>query len=91
MRTSMPTGDVDCPLEIQCAHQLEHLIANSVASGAVHDDDLDDEVIDISSDNSAAVGTKWKWVAKHIKMEPPPGPNAHTTKANLRGMLSNIT
>src|SRR5882724_10231210 len=59
----MLTGDMECPQEIQCVHQIEHLIASSVASGAVCDNELDDKVIDISSDDSCTVGTKWKWIA----------------------------
>ena len=70
MCTSMVTGDVDCPLELQRVHHLEHLIANHMSSGVVHDNDLDNEVIDISSDNSPVVGTKQKWIAKHIKTKP---------------------
>ena len=69
---SMPTGDVECPQDIQHAHHLEHLIMNSLASGTVHEDDLEDNtVIDMSSDDSPAVRTKQKWVMRHIKTEPP--------------------
>ena len=67
----MPTGDAECPQEIQHAHQIEHLIANNVASGMVHNDELDNEVIDISSDNSPTVRTKRKWITKHVKTKPP--------------------
>ena len=86
----MPTGDAEWPQEIQHAIQIEHLIANSVASGAVCDDKLDDKVIDISSDNSPTVGTKWKWIAKHVKTEPPSEHKAHTNKANLQCTLSHV-
>src|SRR5882724_3320918 len=86
----MPTGDAECPQEIQHVHHLEHLITNSVASGVVRDDDLEDTVIDISSDDIPAVGTKRKWVAKHIKTEPPSQRQACPSKADIRGTLSNI-
>jgi len=70
-------------------NHLEYLITNSVASGTVHDNDLEDNnVIDISSDNSPAVRTKWKWVMKHIKTEPPSQCQAWFFS---QGMLSNIT
>jgi len=64
----MLTGDVEFPQENQCAHQLKHLITNRVASDAVHDDDLDDKVINVSSHNSPTVGTKWKWITKYVKL-----------------------
>ena len=86
----MPTGDAECPQEIQHAHHLEHLITNSVASSVVRDDDLEDTVIDISSDNIPAVRTKWKWVAKHIKTKPPSQHQACPSQADIRGTLSNI-
>ncbi|KAF8512187.1 hypothetical protein JB92DRAFT_3143860 [Gautieria morchelliformis] len=50
--TSKPTGSAECPLEVERAHAIEHLIKNRVASGVVRDEDLDDEVIEISSDDS---------------------------------------
>ena len=56
----------------------------------VCDDDLNDEVIDISSDNSPTVRTKWKWIARHVKTEPLSECKTRTSKANLRGTLSNI-
>ena len=41
-----------------------------MALGTVCDDDLDDEVIEISSDEKPkAIGPKRKWVAKHVKIE----------------------
>jgi len=79
----MLTGDMACPQEIQCTHQIEHLIASSVASGMVHDDELDDEVIDISSDDTCTVRTKWKWIAKHVKTESPSECKGSTNKADL--------
>ena len=80
----MSTADVECPQEIQHAPHLEHLIMNSVASGVVHNNDLEDNnVIDISSDDSPAVRTKQKWVAKHIKTEPPSQCQAHPSKADI--------
>ena len=67
----MLSVDVECPQEIQHAHQIEHLITNSVASGTVYNDELDDKVIDISSYNNPTVGTNWKWITKHVITEPP--------------------
>jgi len=80
---SMLTGDADYHLESQHVHHLEHLISNHVASGTVWDDDLDNEVMDISSDNSPRVGTKWKWITNHIKMEPLSEPKVCTSKVDL--------
>ncbi|KAF8510398.1 hypothetical protein JB92DRAFT_2831591 [Gautieria morchelliformis] len=52
VRTSKPTGSAECPLEVERAHTIEHLINNRVALGVVCDEDLDEEVIEISSDDS---------------------------------------
>src|SRR5882672_2182120 len=49
VRTSKLTGNAECPSEIEWAHRIEHLISNRVASGIVRDDDLNDEIIEISS------------------------------------------
>jgi len=57
----------------------------------VHDDELDDEVIDISSDDTCTVRTKWKWIAKHVKTESPSKHKGCTNKADLQHMLSHIS
>ncbi|KAF8530765.1 hypothetical protein JB92DRAFT_2825497 [Gautieria morchelliformis] len=54
VRTSKPTGSAECPLEVE-PHVIEHLINNRVDSGVVHDEVLDAEVIEISSDDSHKV------------------------------------
>ena len=79
----MPTGDTECPKEIQHVHQIEHLIASSVASGMVCDNELDDKVINISSDDTCTVGTKQKWITKHVKTKSPSEHKGHTNKADL--------
>ena len=86
----MPTGDVECPQEIQHVHQIEHLIASSVASGMVHDDKLDDKVINICSDDTHAVGAKWKWIAKHVKTEAPSKHKGCSNKADLQHMFGHV-
>jgi hypothetical protein len=69
VHTSKPTGSAECPPEVEHVHTVEHLINNQVASGVIRDEDLDEEVIEISSDDSHKVKVKKepkKYVAQHI-------------------------
>jgi len=70
----MPTGDAEFPKEssVRITSSTRAPDHDSVASGTVRDNDLEDTVIDILSDNIPAVGTKRKW-----------GREAHQDRASL--------
>ena len=47
MKTRKPTGDADCPPEVHCARDIDHMLQSKIAAR-----DLDDgEIIDIDYDN----------------------------------------
>ncbi|KAF8514752.1 hypothetical protein JB92DRAFT_3158898 [Gautieria morchelliformis] len=91
LRISKPTGNAECPPEIERAHAIEDMITTRVASGVVCDDDMDDEVINISSDDCPKVVLTMKtYVAKHVKVEPESDGKGHMSSGALRGTLQNI-
>jgi hypothetical protein len=100
VRTTKPTGSAECPPEIERAHAIEHLMVNQVASGVVCDNDLDDEIIEISLDD---IGPKEEvktpiipkeesktYVAHRIKQESELGSQGRASAPQLRGTLQTV-
>ncbi|KAF8578714.1 hypothetical protein K439DRAFT_1621113 [Ramaria rubella] len=88
-----PTDHTECLREVERAHAIEHLISNWVASGVICNDDLDEEVIENSLDDvpqKPAAPKSQSYIARHVKVEPPPDSRACTSAVQLRGMLQNV-
>jgi len=69
------------------------MILNCVASGTVRDDDLDDEIIEISSASDTKPNVpkvKKMYIAKHVKLEPGLEGRSQTSTANLWATFQNI-
>ena len=63
--------------------------------GAIRDDDLDDKVIKISSDEKPVISaTKKSWITGHVKVEPGADTTSRTrgcmSTAQLQGTLQNV-
>ncbi|KAL1657842.1 hypothetical protein GGF50DRAFT_68367 [Schizophyllum commune] len=94
LRVSKPTGDGECPEEIELAHQAEHEICCKAGSRELGDSDEDeDEAISISSaqargkENNKAKVTEPKPTAFGMVRRVP---NARTPRASNQALLSNL-
>ncbi|KAF8498801.1 hypothetical protein JB92DRAFT_2834222 [Gautieria morchelliformis] len=85
LHVSKPTGNAECPPEIERAHAIEDMITTRVASGVVCDDDMGDEVINISSDDCPKVVPTMK-----TYVEPESDGKGCMSSGTLRGTLQNI-
>ncbi|KAF8578192.1 hypothetical protein K439DRAFT_1621541 [Ramaria rubella] len=88
-----PTGHMECPCKVGCAHAIEHLISNWVASGVICDNDLDEEVIEISSDDvpqKPVAPKNQSYIVRHVKVEPAPDSHTYTSVVQLHGTLQNM-
>ncbi|KAL1713601.1 hypothetical protein EV715DRAFT_267154 [Schizophyllum commune] len=105
LRVSKPTGDGECPEEIELAHQAEHEICCKAGSRELGDSDEDeDEAISISSSDEtqeyaqSSAQARGKENNKAKVTEPKPTafgmvrrvPNARTPRANNQALLSNL-
>ncbi|KAL1727710.1 hypothetical protein EV714DRAFT_238548 [Schizophyllum commune] len=105
LRVSKPTGDGECPEEIELAHQAEHEICCKAGSRELGDSDEDeDEAISISSSDEtqecaqSSAQARGKENNKAKGSEPKPTafgmvrrvPNARTPRANNQALLSNL-
>jgi hypothetical protein len=74
VRTTKPTGDAECPPHIDRAHYIDSLINEKAGTRDLDDEELADEVVEISDDDNDA-----KTKPTHIKLEvqePRLGPTA---------------
>lgn len=75
-KTSKPTGDAECPLHIERAHEIDNLMNEKVGTRDLDDSEIvnideDNDHISISSDDDDAPAAPAKTVAKKvIKQEP---------------------
>jgi hypothetical protein len=91
VRTSKPTGSANCPPEVERAHAIEHMIGNRVTSGVVWDEDLNDEVIEISSDEHVPIKKEpATYIARHVAQDPLNEGQSRTITSQLRGTLHNV-
>ncbi|KAF8495060.1 hypothetical protein JB92DRAFT_3126621 [Gautieria morchelliformis] len=88
---SWDSWHTECPPEIEHVHAIEDAILTRMATGVLCDDDLDDEIISISSDDSGKLVQPTKsYVTRHVKIEPTSDARRRTSSSELRGTLQNI-
>ncbi|KAJ7572968.1 hypothetical protein C8J56DRAFT_904441 [Mycena floridula] len=86
LKQTKPTGDPDCPDWIDRAHEINNLINEKTGCRELNDDDIDDRVVVVSSDendeNLAAQRAPVRRKKVSVKAEPHDGPVARRPASN---------